>query len=120
MSKIASTSPASNADQILRALARALAPYLAEAAELAKDSDDIDLSTVPPGKRRCYRAARLGEIVGAYQRCRKWFCPRASYDRWLEKITRRAPAPAHMKASATEPTEQTSEDRLAARLGLRI
>jgi hypothetical protein len=118
MKTVASTSTASNADQILRALARALHPYFAELGAESKDSGDVDLATVPPGKRKCYRACRLGEILGAYQRCRKWFAPKASYEAWLASITRRAPT--QVMPSTTAPTDQSSEDRLAAKLGLRI
>jgi len=80
------------ADALLEELARLLAPKLVPhlaplLANVRAQSgpDEVDLATVPPGKRRCYAAARSGEIEGAIKLLRRWYAPRQSYARWYEQ-----------------------------------
>lgn len=79
--------PAPSADvEALRALARALAPYMRQELRLEeRDGEQIvDVAAVVPLPRRAVcTACRRGEIAGATKRGRRWLATRAAVDAWL-------------------------------------
>jgi hypothetical protein len=98
--------------QVLRLLAELLAPYIrSELVPKVESASLVDLATVPPGKRRCYRAARFGEIRGALRLQRRWFAPAAAYEEWRDSIATRP--------SSVSAAPRASVDDLRERLGLR-
>jgi hypothetical protein len=70
---------------VLRALARVLAPLLREVlAEARSDDDVVEVVTIVPMPRRAlFAILRRGEIPGAVRKARRWFARRGDVLAWL-------------------------------------
>jgi hypothetical protein len=78
--------------EALEALARALAPRVAELLkEQAQGEALVDVvATVPGPKRTVMRACRSGAISGSVCVGRRWLAPRSSVEHWLRSLGPRA------------------------------
>jgi hypothetical protein len=81
---------------ILKVLAQALAPYVADSLGRSEDSSDwVDVAAaLPTLKRVLWRACRRGELPGRRVK-RRWLARRADLDAWIEahETGMKAPSP---------------------------
>jgi hypothetical protein len=100
---------ADGVEEAVRALARALLPYLREqiGAERASHALVEVAAVVPLPRRLVLRACRRGEVVAAVKRGRRWLATRAAVDAWVQASSGPQPEPSSEDEDDLEPLRRS-------------